>query len=142
VPIEIIASDASEAALAKARSGVYRERSFRAFPVDLRYKYFEPQKDGFLLDPKIRSQVSFHWANLMQLDQFPLADHVDVIFCRNVFIYFSAAAITRVVGTFSRRLDPGGIVFVGTSESLLKLTTEFDLQELSGAFAYVRNSTP
>jgi len=140
VPVEIFGSDASEAALAKAKTGIFRERSFRAFPSELRAKYFEQQRDGLLLHPEIRTKVNFQWANLMQLEDFPLTEHVDVIFCRNVFIYFSPTAIKRVIAAFSRRLAPGGHLFVGSSESLLKLTTQFDLQEISGAFAYVRNT--
>jgi chemotaxis protein methyltransferase CheR len=138
-PVEIIGSDASEAALAKAKAGLFRERSFRALPPELRAKYFEQQRDGYFLHPEIRSKVTFHWANLMRLEEFPLTEHVDVIFCRNVFIYFSPTAIKRVIAMFSRRLAAGGHLFVGSSESLLKLTSQFDLQEISGAFAYVRN---
>lgn len=141
-PIEIIASDASEAALIKARERVYRERSFRSLPESLRDKYFEPYGEYFRLLPEISSKVSFHWANLMQVDELPTVASVQVIFCRNVFIYFSPAAIKQVVTSFARRLPKDGYLFVGASESLLKLTSQFELQEVAGSFAYVRNSTP
>src|SRR6185312_2965522 len=62
-PIEIIASDASEAALEKARAANYRERSFRALPVSLREKYFVPHADGSSLRPEVTSRVTFKWAN-------------------------------------------------------------------------------
>lgn len=141
-PIQLLASDASEAALAKAAAGFYRERSFRALPPELRERYFEPREDGFQLRRAIADRVTFRWANLMQLEALPEARQVDVIFCRNVFIYFSAAAIRQVATAFARRLPAGGPLFIGTSESLLKLTTQFELEELGSAFVYVRNSTP
>lgn len=140
-PIEIIGSDASENALARARTHVYRERSFRSLPLPLREKYFESRPEGFRLDPVIASRVSFHWANLMDLDQPPETAQVNAIFCRNVFIYFSPTAITHVLKGFARRLAPGAPLFVGASESLLKLTADFELQEVGGAFVYARTAS-
>lgn len=137
-PIEIIASDASENALARARAHVYRERSFRNLSLPLREKYFENRPEGFLLDPDIARRVSFHWANLMDLDQPAGTERLNAIFCRNVFIYFSPTAIQHVIKGFARRLAPGSPLFVGASESLLKLTTDFDLEEVGGAFQYTR----
>ena len=61
-----------------------------------------------------------------------------VIFCRNVFIYFSGDTITRTVRLFSEGMPRAGYLFVGVSESLLKYTTDFELREIGGAFAYVR----
>lgn len=138
-PIEILASDASEAALAKAHARIYRERSFRSLPPSLRAKYFDPCAEGFQLKPEISSRVTFRWANLMNLDELPEAAAMQAIFCRNVFIYFSTDSIKRVVSSFARRLPAGGPLFVGSSESLLKITDRFDLREIDKAFAYVRN---
>lgn len=137
-PIEIVASDASEAALAKARARFYRERSFRMLSPVLREKYFSPQEDGFLLRPEIGARVKFHWANLMELPPHEPGRAWEVVFCRNVFIYFSGASIRRVVEGFAERMPAGGNLFVGASESLLKLTEKFDLKEKRGAFVYVR----
>jgi len=137
-PIEILASDASEAALARARARLYRDRSFRALPAALREKYFERGADGFRLRPEIAARVEFRWANLLALEELPEAAAVDVIFCRNVFIYFSPIAIARVAASFARRMPAQGRLFVGASESLLRLTDEFELQEIGGAFVYVR----
>jgi chemotaxis protein methyltransferase CheR len=138
-PIEILASDASEAALAKARTAVYRERSFRALPAHLRAKYFRPAGEGFELNAAMRARVTFRWANLVNLGEFDPLRGLPVIFCRNVFIYFSSATITRVVDAFAERMSPRGVLMVGASESLLKLTDKFHLQEIDGAFAYIRN---
>ena len=137
-PIEIVASDASEAALEKARAGLYRERSFRALPLELREKYFTSAPGGAQLDRRIMERVAFHRANLVvPVETNPLA-RAQVVFCRNVFIYFSAASISRVVAAFAAQMPAGAHLFVGASESLLRLTTEFELEEIRGAFVYVR----
>lgn len=141
-PIEINASDASEAALAKARAGIYRERSFRALPQDLREKYFTPVPTGLKIDPRIAAKVNFHWANLMAPEHTRHLAGAFVIFCRNVFIYFSPGAIKHTVGEFARQMPPHGHLFIGASESLLKLTTEFELREIGGAFVYVKADRP
>lgn len=141
-PIEIIASDSSEAALAKARKAIYRERSFRALPLHLRQKYFSPHPEGQALLQDIVERVSFRWANLMTLHQNPDPATVNVVFCRNVFIYFSADAIRHVVADFAKRVPLGGHLFVGSSESLIKVTNQFDLREMHGAFGYVRQDSP
>lgn len=138
-PIEILASDASEAALARMRAGVYRERSFRALPAELRGRYFDAVPEGLRLHPDVARQVEIRWINLMQTGDFPAAATRHVIFCRNVFIYFSPRTIARTVAAFARCLTPGGTLFVGASESLLKLTNQFDLREMGSAFGYVRN---
>jgi chemotaxis protein methyltransferase CheR len=139
-PIEILASDGSEAALAKVQTGVYRERSFRALPAHLRAKYFVPVPGGSRLEEAIQRKVTFRRANLaLPFETAPLAQS-PVIFCRNVFIYFSAQSITRVVASFASVMPDDGYLFVGASESLLKLTQAFELQEIAHAFVYVRKS--
>lgn len=137
-PIEIVASDASPAALEKARTGVYRENSFRSLPLELKDKYFTQHPQGWKIRPEVAMRVQFHRANLLALDEINLLARAPVIFCRNVFIYFSAHAIRQAVAAFATRMPRGGKLFVGASESLLKLTADFELRELGGAFVYVR----
>lgn len=139
-PIEILASDANEAALERARRGLYRERSFRALPLSLREKYFAPAGSEFKIAPDIASRVSFRWANLMRLSEFPECSGCDVIFCRNVFIYFSADSIGQVVSEFAERMVVGSPLFVGASESLFKLTSQFELGQIGTAFVYRRKA--
>lgn len=141
-PIEIHAIDASEAALAKARAGVYRERAFRALPSALRNRYFESRPEGYVISPDIKARVTYSWANLAEPASYAHLPAPSVIFCRNVFIYFSSASITRAVSAFADRLSPPGHLFIGSSESLLKLTDRFDLQEVGGAFVYRRDERP
>ncbi|HUR57661.1 MAG TPA: protein-glutamate O-methyltransferase CheR [Opitutaceae bacterium] len=138
LPIEVFASDASEAALTRARAGVYRERSFRALPEALRQKYFTAVPEGWKLNPAIARRVRFERANLVNPGEIAQLATVPVIFCRNVFIYFSADSIRRTVDMFAQRMTGHGHLFVGSSESLLKLTQEFLLEEMGDAFVYVR----
>jgi chemotaxis protein methyltransferase CheR len=78
-------------------------------------------------------------ANLVESgDVAPLAAS-DVIFCRNVFIYFSDDAIRRTTRTFVQRMPDDGYVFLGASESLTRLSVELDLVEVAGAFAYIKH---
>jgi chemotaxis protein methyltransferase CheR len=139
LPITICASDASEAAIEKARRGIYRERSFRALPIELQQKYFQRVEQGWQLTPDVMRRVSFQRANLISAAETGSLASSPIIFCRNVFIYFSADSIRRSLGVFAERMPAGGHLFVGASESLLRLTPDFDLREVDGAFVYVRN---
>lgn len=137
-PIEVRASDASEAALDKARAGVYRERSFRSLPEHLRRKYFQTKSGEHQINAAIASRVTFERANLLAEEEIHSLANVEVIFCRNVFIYFSGAATARVVASFARQAAPGSHLFVGASESLLKLSYDYELTEIGNAFVYRR----
>ena len=140
LPVEIDASDASEAALQKARLGIYRERSFRTLPQHLREKYFTRMGEQWQLDPAVMRRVRFHRANIVMEDDIARLARAAVIFCRNVFIYFSADSIRRTVEIFARQMAGDGHLFVGSSESLLKITDRFELREIEDAFVYVRTS--
>jgi chemotaxis protein methyltransferase CheR len=94
--------------------------------------------EGWQLDGDVMRRVTFHRVNLAApAETGPLAN-VPVIFCRNVFIYFSPEAIRRTLAVFAERMPSGGHLFVGASESLLKLTSDFELQEIDHAFVYLR----
>jgi chemotaxis protein methyltransferase CheR len=138
VSIEIFASDASSKAIERAQAGLYRERAFRNLSPLLRDRYFERDGSHWRVRNDIHSRIKWGLANLIEESQIaPLAD-VDFIFCRNVFIYFSESAISRVVRSFSRFIRPPGYLFVGAAESLLRLTTDFTLIEIDDAFVYLK----
>ena len=134
--IQIVASDASPAAIAKAERGIYRERSFRNLPKPLQDKYFTPVAGGWQVATELSSRVEFCRANLMRPEEVEPLARSAFIFCRNVFIYFTPAGIGRTVKLFSRKMSRPGYLFVGASESLLKLSTDFDLQSAGDAFVY------
>jgi chemotaxis protein methyltransferase CheR len=138
VPIEIVASDMSPTALEKASRGVYRERAFRALPVRLRDKYFTATEDGWRIDPALQSRVSFHRANLLNADETTRFMNARYIFCRNVFIYFSQATIKKIVGEFAERMPRPGFLFAGVAESLLRIGSTFELEQIGDAYLYVR----
>lgn len=140
-PISIQASDASEAALAKARTGIYRERSFRALPPELRARYFDvPIEGGSRLRQELLLPIAYQRANLVVPAEHQHLAGAPVIFCRNVFIYFSPDAIRRTLASFAKRTPAGAHLFVGASEPLLQLTTDFTLHEVGTGSVYIRNS--
>lgn len=136
--IEIVASDASSKAIDRAVRGVYRERAFRNLPAPLRDRYFERDGSDWRVRSELHSRIKWGLANLMEEDQISALAAADFIFCRNVFIYFSESAIGRVVRSFSRFIRPPGYLFVGAAESLIRLTTDFNLTEIDDAFVYVK----
>ena len=124
--------------LEKAQRGIYREKSFRALSPVLRQKYFEPVEGGSKLSPEIMKRVTFQRVNLLELGEISPLARAHAVFCRNVFIYFSKHSIRQAVAMIAAKMPPGGHLFVGASESLLKITTDFELKEIGGALAYVR----
>ena len=137
--IELRASDASPALLDLARRGRYRERAFRNLPRDLRERYFEADGDRWRATTHLQSRIhSWTQVNLLAPAQvMPLAT-ADVIFCRNVFIYFSEAAVRRVVDAFADAMPDPGYLCIGAAESLLRITDRFDLERVSEAFVYLK----
>ena len=106
---EIFASDISQQALARARNGVYRDSAFRATDSQMREKNFSKQGEGvWRVSDEIRNRVSFGRLNLYDEGRVGLLGHVDVIFCRNVIIYFDDASKKVVVTNFYNRLVDGG----------------------------------
>jgi chemotaxis protein methyltransferase CheR len=138
-PIEIIGSDASRAALSKAALGRYGPRAFRNLSAALRDKYFMPAGDQWVVVPELKRRVTYDVVNLVAADEVARHASAPIIFCRNVFIYFSALSTRRTVDAFARSMPEPAYLCVGASESLLRLTTQFDLQEIGGAFMYVKN---
>jgi chemotaxis protein methyltransferase CheR len=142
VPIEIHAGDASPAALVRARAGRYRERAFRSLPVAYRERYFKRCGDTWQVDPELHARVSWRRMNLMDERDAMKVGSAHVVFCRNVFIYFSDDGVRRVVQRLADAMPVPGYLCVGASESLLRVSTRFDLEEMDGAFVYVKRGSP
>jgi chemotaxis protein methyltransferase CheR len=138
LPIELVATDASPAAIARARRGLYRERSLRNLSPQQRERYFTLRGDQWQVSPALLSRVRFATANLVvEADVAPYGT-APIIFMRNVFIYFSEQAIRRTVSFLSQMMPVPGYLFVGAAESLLRISTEFQLEEVGRALVYVR----
>jgi len=134
--LRVYASDISRQMLHKARRGVYREASFRQMDPFLREKYFS-EKDGlFRISDEIKKHVSFAHLNLLDEARSALLGSLDVILCRNVIIYFDVETKRRVVRTFHQKLKPGGFLLLGHSESLINLSTNFELKHLRHDMVY------
>src|SRR5438874_10612671 len=134
---EIFASDINQQVLAKARRGHYRESAFRATETPLRDKYFTRGDDGsWHISDDIRNRVSFGRLNLYDEPRVSLLGHLDVIFCRNVIIYFDDLSKKVVVSNFFNRLTENGYLLLGHSESLISLSTQFKLRHLKNDMVY------
>lgn len=134
---EIFASDISHQVLVRARKGQYRESAFRATDPSLRDKYFTRQPDGsWRIGDEIRNRVSFGRLNLYDEPRVALLGYVDIIFCRNVIIYFDEASKKTVVSNFYNRLLDGGYLLLGHSETLISLSTQFKLKHLKNDMVY------
>ena len=137
---EIFASDISQQALVRARKGQYRESAFRATDPNIRDRFFVRESDGsWRIADAIRNRVSFGRLNLYDGARVSLLGSVDVIFCRNVIIYFDEASKKTVIGSFYNRLVDGGYLLLGHSESLISLSTQFRLRHLKHDMVYQKS---
>lgn len=135
---QVVASDISRAVIARARTGLYRDSSFRDADERLRTRYFA-RKDGVSrLSDEVRRHVDFMHLNLVDEAKLALLGTLDVILCRNVVIYFDLATRRRVLRTFHEKLRPGGCLLLGHSESLANVTTAFELKHLRRELVYRR----
>lgn len=138
--VEIVASDASGAMLERARSGLYRARSFRQLPEALREKYFcRADEETWRVRDRLSSYIAWRQANLANADEWRDFAASDVVFCRNVFIYFSDDAIRRVAAGLEGRMPDRGYLFLGASESLTRFGLGFRLEEIGRSFVYVKS---
>jgi chemotaxis protein methyltransferase CheR len=138
-PVEIYASDINSEALAHARAAIFKKRSFRAVTPEITEKYFIQLNQGrHKLVDAVRERVHFFQLNLLDIERMHSLGKFDVIFCRNVFIYFSQEAINKVISGFYDRLNSPGYLFVAAAESLLKFQTDFELLEIENAFGYIK----
>jgi chemotaxis protein methyltransferase CheR len=111
----VLATDIDDGVLAKAREGVYLERSLRDVPASYKEKYFVPADGAFKVADRLKRAIKLQKQNLL-LDSF--GDKFDLIVCRNVMIYFTEDAKHILYGKFARALKPGGLLFVGSTEQI------------------------
>ncbi len=122
--IQIIATDICDEAISRASRGWYSELEVdRGLPANLKNKYFRPNAGGWQVNDSLRALVSFRKLNL--LEPFPSLYPVDIIFCRNVAIYFEKPKREELFRRFKKVLAGDGYLFVGASESLIELGPEF-----------------
>jgi chemotaxis protein methyltransferase CheR len=134
--VRIYGSDISRRCVAAARRGVYTETSFRATPENLRRTCFRPCDGGWQVTDPIRQLCHFGQMNLLDEDRTRIFGKADVIFCRNVLIYFDTKARKTAIEVLYDRLSPGGVLLLGHSESLLNVSTAFELLHLREDLVY------
>ena len=144
--VSILATDINPKFLAKAEAGVYSEWSFRGAPPWLRERFFSPAHDKKLtLDPTVKSLVHFAYLNLAE-DVYPsLHNHtnaMDVIFCRNVLMYFTPSHQRRVVTALHRCLVDGGCLLVNPAEASTSLFPMFAVEKLGEVIVYRKTARP
>mgnify|MGYP006291533723 FL=1 len=123
--IRITANDISRAMLTKATQGVYTSHALRTTPRDILAKYFTQEPRGNKIHPKVQKLVAFSRINLNDRAEIKKIPRSQIIFCRNVIIYFDEAMKKRVINAFYDNLLPGGILVLGHSESIHKITRAF-----------------
>ncbi len=138
VDIHVYASDISRKMLRKARKGIYRESSFRETDPHLRDKYFAEKDRLWQISDDLKRDVDFIHLNLLDVSKIALLRTMDVILCRNVIIYFNLDTKCQVIRTFYEKLRPGGHLLLGHAESLINLSTSFELRHLRRDLVYRR----
>lgn len=114
---QILATDVDEEILRAAREGLYTEKDIQNVSPLRRRRYFQQEGEKFRVVPELRRRVQFRRQNLLA-DPFP--SEIDLLLCRNVVIYFTEEAKEELYRRFHEALNPGGILFVGGTESLLR----------------------
>jgi chemotaxis protein methyltransferase WspC len=132
----IDAIDISGQSIAQARRGVYGKHSFRGDVAAYRDRHFEPVAEGYAISAEVRQQVNFQQGNLLNAGFLPGADIYDVIFCRNMLIYFDRDTQDRAVSVIERLLKPSGMLFAGSSEGGIFLNHPFSSTKVPKAFAF------
>lgn len=133
---EIFGNDISRRVLRLARDGVYRASSFRQTDRSYMQRFFVQEGDTYRLREHIRRRVTFGHLNLMDEAAMALIANVDVVFCRNVMIYFANESRERLVDILHKKLRPGGYLLLGHSESLINVSTGFELMPMKSDIAY------
>ncbi len=137
---EILATDISEARLEVARKASFSKWSLRTLPPESIDRWFDRKGSEFNLVPEIRSQVDFRTLNLLDPSPRPETQNQDVIFCRNVLIYFELPAVITIAERLLQSLSPDGWLFLGASDPHLAELTACEVVVLPGCTGYRRTS--
>lgn len=137
--IQILATDINKRSLRIAREGVYRKRAVRLVDKEYLNRYFKSFDDLYAVDPGLKKSIRFEYLNLKD-ENFPSAHNatagLDLIFCRNVMIYFETETTRQIVARFADCLNPGGYLLLGHSETLQNISKRFQRLQHERAFYY------
>jgi len=137
--IEIVGSDIDTRALSEAAVGIYSERALARLPKELVQRYFHTIASGTdQIIQDLRESVKFTEANLVDAGSMRMQGKFDVIFCRNVLIYFDDAARRAAVENIYEATNPGGFICLGHSESMARISDRFRTRRFEDAIVYQR----
>lgn len=134
--VEVIGTDISQRVLHLARQGVYSEASFRNTEDSKIRRFFTRDEGKYRIKDEVRKLVSISHLNLFNSGRIALLGKMDVIFCRNVIIYFDTIGRKKVIDSFYQRLHDEGFLLLGHAESLMNLTTAFQLRHFQHDMVY------
>jgi len=138
--LEIDAFDIDTGALRRASKAEYTERSLRFMDEEKIKQYFKKHDNQrYFLKDMYRHGISFDWGNILKLETYHKSFLYDVVFCRNVMIYFSEHALHKAVENFAQCLRPGGLLFLGHSESIIGVSNSFEAIRLGNSIVYERS---
>jgi len=134
--VKITANDLSERVLESARKGVYNDYTLRSTPKDVAERYFDLDDGTNKIKQNVKNLVSFGQINLKDRIQVKRVERSQIVFCRNVIIYFDDAMKKQVISSYYDNLLPGGYLIIGHSESLHNITRAFKPIHFPGAIIY------
>ena len=134
--VEIISSDIDTDILTKARVGHYQDRSVQHVPKAWLHKYFERAGGGWQINDTLRGAVEFTHCNLCRPEETARYRGFDIVFCRNLLIYFDDASRRIAAAAIYAALNPGGYVMLGHSESMSRISSLFRVRHFPEALAY------
>ncbi len=139
VDVEIVGSDIDTRVLERAREGVFGRRSVQNLPPLVLGRYFTPLEDGrYRICEDLRQAVAFCRVNLMNPAETKRFRHFDVVFCRNLLIYFDDAARRQAAQALYDAMRPGGFLFLGHSESMSRISSLFRVRRFGDTIVYQR----
>ena len=134
--IRIDGLDINYQAIEKGQEGRYSDHALRETPYVYRDTYFKSENGMYVIKPEIRQQVSLSWGNLYDSAHMSRLFYYDVVFCRNVLIYFDRKSAAKVLENLYRAMNPGGYIFSGMAESIGRLTDRFQIKRFSKTIVY------
>lgn len=138
--IKITANDLSESVLTAARRGVYSDYALRTTPKDVVERYFMNEDNTYKILPKVKQLVSFGQINLNDKLAIKRVERSNIVFCRNVIIYFDDEMKRNVISGFYDNLVTGGYLLIGHSESLHNISRAFKPEHHPGAIVYMKQN--
>ncbi|BDG61382.1 CheR family methyltransferase [Caldinitratiruptor microaerophilus] len=133
----VLGTDISPSSLEVAESALYSDREVRDVPPDLLKKYFRRRDTWWEFSHPCKNRVQFRYSNLLRPGR-EVQGAFDIVFCRNVLIYFDDASRRQVAETLFDLMVPGGYLFLGASESMSRISRAFQLRRVGSGFVYIR----